>query len=83
MQTELREARRRKKWTLHVLANLSRVDASTISRLERGKQAPNHQTAQALELALRMKPGTLAFPKLSRAAKKSERDTSTVSAQVA
>lgn len=63
MQTDLREARRRAGLTLQELALKSGVDYSTISRLERGKQSPTHRTAQALEAALRLKSGTLAFPK--------------------
>lgn len=78
MQTELREARHRAGLTLQELARESGVDYSTISRLERGKQSPSHRTAQALEVALRLKPGTLAFPK-DGTVKRSEGDYSSVS----
>jgi len=82
MQTDLREARRRAGLTLQGLSELSGVDYSTISRLERGKQAPSHHTAQALESALKRKPGSLTFPKLEdQTAKRSGGRVTSVSAR--
>ena len=61
MQLTLRAARDKKGWTLDELADASGINKSTISRLERSETQPLHDTVKALEDALDLKRGTLAF----------------------
>jgi transcriptional regulator with XRE-family HTH domain len=60
--TDLRTARKRRRLKQEELAERSGVGQSTISRLEKGRIArPSDETIEALESALRLKPGTLVF----------------------
>lgn len=61
MQSNLKDARRRKGWSLEQLAAKSGVHKSTISRLERRETLPMLDTALALENALGLKVGSLDF----------------------
>ena len=56
----LTEAREWRGWTPEELAKHSGVSLATIYRLEAGRN-PNYNTAQKLELALRLRRGTLMF----------------------
>jgi transcriptional regulator with XRE-family HTH domain len=61
-QIDLRSARKRRRMDQETLAERSGVDQSTVSRLERGGiKKPTPETVDALERALRLKPGTLVF----------------------
>lgn len=58
----LREARERRGWTQERLEAESGVDQTTISRIEAGVNTnPSNATVAKLELALRLKRGTLVF----------------------
>jgi transcriptional regulator with XRE-family HTH domain len=57
----LSEARDDKGLTTTALAELSGVDAGTISRLERGIGDPKWSTVRALEVALKLKRCRLGF----------------------
>ena len=63
MFTSLAEARDAKGLTTTELAELSGIDAGTISRLERGIGDPKWSTVRALETALGMKRCRLGFGK--------------------
>lgn len=61
-QSDLKTERDRRNWTQQELADRSGVDISTISRIEAGlNQNPMNATVTKLELALRLKRGTLVF----------------------
>jgi transcriptional regulator with XRE-family HTH domain len=58
----LREARDWRGYTQEELADLAGVDQATVSRIEKGERLnPSNSTVQRLELALRLKRGTLVF----------------------
>lgn len=62
MQTDLKTARDRRKWDQKTLARRSGVNQSTISRLESGEVTnPSLDTVEKLELALRLRRGSLSF----------------------
>lgn len=48
----LKQARKRKGWTLAQLASRAHVAHSTLSRLERGQQRPLYETVVAIRQAL-------------------------------
>lgn len=61
-QLTLKDARERRGWTQERLETESGVEQSVISRLERGENAnPTYETVQKLEVALRLRRGTLVF----------------------
>lgn len=58
----LRAAREWRRWTQEELEERSGVPQPTISKLERGEVVnPGHHTVVKLEVALRLKRGTLIF----------------------
>ena len=61
-QLTLREARGKRNWTQEELAVESGVAQGTISKIESGERPnPSNDTVTKLELALRLKRGTLVF----------------------
>jgi transcriptional regulator with XRE-family HTH domain len=61
-QLDLKTARDGKNWTMEQLAERSGISKSTISRIEAGEITnPSNDTVQQLEVALRLKRGTLIF----------------------
>lgn len=62
MGMTLRDARARKGWKVEDVAERSGVSRATVYRIEAGEIAnPSYDTVQKLELALRLKRGTLVF----------------------
>lgn len=61
MRLTLKEARGKRKWTPEELAEHAGIHRATVYRLEAGETVPSHATVEALEGALRVKPGTLVF----------------------
>jgi transcriptional regulator with XRE-family HTH domain len=62
MEMTLREARKRRGWDQQTLARESGVDQSTISRIECSETGnPSSETVKRLEVALRVRRGTLVF----------------------
>lgn len=58
----LREAREWRGWTQEQLEKLSEVAQTTISKIERGEVLnPSNGTVAKLEVALRLRRGTLVF----------------------
>jgi transcriptional regulator with XRE-family HTH domain len=57
--SNLREARKRRKWTQEDLAERSGVHAGEISRMEAGKRDPQVSTVERLAAALEVPPGQL------------------------
>ena len=58
----LREARKRRGWTIAQLAFASGVDKGTISRIETGVTPnPSSATVASLEIALKVRRGSLVF----------------------
>lgn len=58
----LRDARELRGYTQEQLAELAGVDQATVSRIEAGLRTnPSNDTVSKLELALRLKRGTLVF----------------------
>lgn len=67
-QTDVKTARERRGWDQKTLAQRSRVGQSTISRIESGEITnPSNDTVQKLELALRLRRGTLVFGDIEEA----------------
>lgn len=64
---ELKVIRKRRELTLSQLAKKAGVAKSTLSRLERSHNMPNHGTVVALEDALNLKRGSLVFAEPERA----------------
>lgn len=60
MRLTVREAREKRGWTPEELAEHAGVHRATVYRIEAGA-SPNYSTVEALETALRVKPGTLLF----------------------
>lgn len=68
MQMDLRTAREKCEWTQQQLADASDVSAATISRIEAGIITnPSTGTASKLEVALKLRRGTLKFAAPERA----------------
>lgn len=68
MQIDLRTAREKSGWTQQQLAAESDVSAATISRIEAGIITnPSTDTASKLEVALKLRRGTLKFSVPERA----------------
>lgn len=62
MRLTVSEARKRLKWSPEDLAEHAGVHRATVYRIEAGDISnPSYDTVQALELALKVKPGTLVF----------------------
>lgn len=62
MRLTLPEAMQRRDMSPEVLAEKSGIHKATVYRLKNGEIAnPSHDTVQKLELALRLKRGTLVF----------------------
>ena len=62
MHMDLKTARDKRDWTMDVLAERSGVSKATISRIEAGDVSnPSNATVTALEVALRLRRGTLVF----------------------
>lgn len=69
MNTSLKAARDKRGWTMDELAERSGVSKATISELESGNRAnPTVDTVTKLEVALRVRRGTLVFGQVMRAA---------------
>lgn len=60
MRLTVREAREKKGWTPEELAEHAGVHRATVYRIEAGAM-PNYTTVEALEVALKVRPGTLVF----------------------
>lgn len=61
-QLDLKTAREARGWTQSELARQAGLDKSTVSRLEAGEKTdPSNATVAKLELALRLRRGTLVF----------------------
>jgi transcriptional regulator with XRE-family HTH domain len=61
-QLSVTEARTARKWTLSELAERAGLNKGTVSRIESGEISnPSNATVARLELALRLKRGTLVF----------------------
>jgi transcriptional regulator with XRE-family HTH domain len=57
--SNLRAARKKRKWTQEDLAGRSGVQAGEISRMEAGKRDPQVSTVEKLAVALEIPPGQL------------------------
>jgi transcriptional regulator with XRE-family HTH domain len=57
--SNLRAARKKRKWTQEDLAERSGVHAGEISRMEAGKRDPQVSTVEKLAAALEIPPGQL------------------------
>lgn len=68
MQTDLKTARARRNWSQKDLAAKAGVDTSIISRIESGATTnPSNATVVKLEVALKLRRGTLVFGQVEEA----------------
>lgn len=62
MNTDLKRARSQRGWTMDELADRSGVSKATISRIEAGDVTnPSNHTVASLEVALKLRRGSLVF----------------------